>query len=275
MALKAYQPTSPGRRGGSVDDYKDITRSKPEKRLTKGLHKTGGRNNKGRLTVRHRGGGHKRLYRIIDFTRNIESTAIVQSIEYDPNRTCRIALVRYEDGRKRYILAADTLSVGDKVMRSETAPARPGNARPLGKMPLGTIVHGVELSPGKGAKLVRAAGVGAQVMAHEGKYTLLRMPSREMRSVLSECAAAIGALSNPEHKNLKLGKAGRSRHRGRRPSVRGSAMSPNAHPHGGGEGHAPIGLKGPKTPWGKPALGYVTRRNKASNKYILRKRKER
>lgn len=273
MGIKLYNPTSPGRRNASADDFKDITYSSPEKSLTRGIRKKGGRNNTGKMTVRHRGGGHKRRYRTVDFKRDIKGTAIVLSIEYDPNRSSRIALVRYENGRKSYILAPVNLAPGDTVQSSPDAPVRSGNTRPLSSMPLGTTIHNIEMTPGAGGQLVKSAGTEAQIMAHEGNYTLIRLPSGEMRQINSACKATIGTVSNPHKKNIKLGKAGRSRHLGRRPSVRGTAMAPNAHPHGGGEGKSPIGLKGPKTPWGKPARGYRTRRNKLTDKYILRRRK--
>ncbi|MBT3554378.1 MAG: 50S ribosomal protein L2 [Chloroflexi bacterium] len=275
MGLKEYKPTSPGRRDTVADDYKDITRSKPEKSLLGIIKKTGGRNNRGRITVRHRGGGHKRRYRIVDFKRDKSGTATVMSIEYDPNRTARIALVLFEDGIKRYIVAPNGVTVGDTVASGEDVPVTTGNSRPLGTLPTGTLVHNVEVTPGKGGQMVKSAGAVAQVMAHESGYTLIRLPSGEMRRLLSNCSATVGQVSNLDHKNEKLGKAGRNRHRGRRPSVRGSAMNPDAHPHGGGEGRAGIGMPGPKTPWGQPALGKRTRRNKKTNKFILRRRYDR
>jgi large subunit ribosomal protein L2 len=275
MGLKEYKPTSPGRRDTVADDYKDITRSKPEKSLLGIIKKTGGRNNRGRITVRHRGGGHKRRYRIVDFKRDKSGTATVMSIEYDPNRTARIALVLFEDGIKRYIVAPNGVTVGDTVASGEDVPVTTGNSRPLGTLPTGTLVHNVEVTPGKGGQMVKSAGAVAQVMAHESGYTLIRFPSGEMRRLLSNCSATVGQVSNLDHKNEKLGKAGRNRHRGRRPSVRGSAMNPDAHPHGGGEGRAGIGMPGPKTPWGQPALGKRTRRNKKTNKFILRRRYDR
>ena len=275
MGLKEYKPTSPGRRDTVADDYKDITRSKPEKSLLGIIKKTGGRNNRGRITVRHRGGGHKRRYRIVDFKRDKAGTATVMSIEYDPNRTARIALVLFEDGIKRYIVAPNGVTVGDTVASGEDVPVTTGNSRPLGTLPTGTLVHNVEVTPGKGGQMVKSAGAVAQVMAHESGYTLIRLPSGEMRRLLSNCSATVGQVSNLDHKNEKLGKAGRNRHRGRRPSVRGSAMNPDAHPHGGGEGRAGIGMPGPKTPWGQPALGKRTRRNKKTNKFILRRRYDR
>ena len=275
MGLKEYKPTSPGRRDTVADDYKDITKSKPEKSLLGIIKKTGGRNNRGRITVRHRGGGHKRRYRIVDFKRDKAGTATVMSIEYDPNRTARIALVLFEDGIKRYIVAPNGVTVGDTVASGEDVPVTTGNSRPLGTLPTGTLIHNVEVTPGKGGQMVKSAGAVAQVMAHESGYTLIRLPSGEMRRLLSNCLATVGQVSNLDHKNEKLGKAGRNRHRGRRPSVRGSAMNPDAHPHGGGEGRSGIGMPGPKTPWGQPALGKRTRRNKKTNKFILRRRYDR
>ena len=275
MGLKEYKPTSPGRRDTVADDYKDITRSKPEKSLLGIIKKTGGRNNRGRITVRHRGGGHKRRYRIVDFKRDKTGTAKVMSIEYDPNRTARIALVLFEDGIKRYIVAPNGVTVGDTVASGEDVPVTTGNSRPLGTLPTGTLIHNVEVTPGKGGQMVKSAGAVAQVMAHESGYTLIRLPSGEMRRLRSNCLATVGQVSNLDHKNEKLGKAGRNRHRGRRPSVRGSAMNPDAHPHGGGEGRSGIGMPGPKTPWGQPALGKRTRRNKKTNKFILRRRYDR
>jgi large subunit ribosomal protein L2 len=275
VGLREYKPTSPGRRDTIADDFKDITKSKPEKSLTFGLRKHGGRNNRGSISVRHRGGGHKRLYRLVDFVRDREGTAEVLSIEYDPNRTARIALVQYEDGTKRYIVASSGLKPGMVVENGDSAPVNSGNAKQVGLLPTGTYVYNIELEPGKGGKLVKSAGTTAQVMAHESGYTLVRLPSGEMRRLRSECTATVGQVSNLDHKNTKLGKAGRNRHRGKRPTVRGSAMSPNAHPHGGGEGRSPIGMVGPKTPWGKPALGKRTRNNKRTDKYILRRRYQR
>jgi large subunit ribosomal protein L2 len=275
MGLKEYKPTSPGRRDTVVDDYKDITTNKPEKSLLAPLNKKGGRNNRGRITVRHRGGGHKRRYRIVDFKRDKTGTATVMSIEYDPNRTARIALVRFEDGIKRYIVAPNGLVVGDKVESGDDVPVTNGNSRKLGTLPTGTQVHNIEVTPGKGGQMAKSAGAVAQVMAHESGYTLIRLPSGEMRRLLSECSATVGQVSNLDHKNEKLGKAGRNRHRGFRPTVRGSVMSPAAHPHGGGEGRSGIGMPGPKTKWGKPALGVRTRRNKRTNKFILRRRYDR
>ena len=275
MGLKEYKPTSPGRRDTVADDYKDITTNKPEKSLLGIIKKTGGRNNRGRVTVRHRGGGHKRRYRIIDFKRDKAGTATVMSIEYDPNRTARIALVLFEDGMKRYIVAPNGVKVGDIVESGDDVPVTTGNTRTLGSLPTGTQVHNIEVTPGKGGQMAKSAGAVAQVMAHESGYTLVRLPSGEMRRLLSTCTATVGQVSNLDHKNEKLGKAGRNRHRGRRPTVRGSVMSPAAHPHGGGEGRSGIGMPGPKTPWGKPALGVRTRRNKRTNKFILRRRYDR
>ena len=275
MGLKEYKPTSPGRRNTIADDFADITKKKPEKSLLAPLTKKGGRNNRGRVTVRHRGGGHKRRYRLVDFRRDKSGEALVLGIEYDPNRTARIALVRYEDGAKRYIVAPDGLTVDDKIVSGDSAPVTTGNAMKLGRLPTGALVHNIESIPGNGGQFAKSAGAVAQVMAHEGKYTLVRLPSGEMRRILSECMATVGQVSNLDHKNIKLGKAGRNRHRGKRPSVRGSAMSPNAHPHGGGEGRSPIGMPGPKTPWGRPALGHRTRNNKKTDKFILRRRYDR
>ena len=273
MGIKVYKPTSPGRRGMSGYTFEEITRSEPEKSLLRPMKKKAGRNNLGRLTVRHRGGGHKRRYRLIDFKRDKHGIpARVASIEYDPNRSARIALLVYADGEKRYILAPLGIQVGDTIMSGPDAEIRPGNALPLVNMPLGTLVHNVELQPGKGGQLVRSAGAYAQLMAKEGRYATLRLPSGEVRKVLLTCMATVGQVGNTEHQNVKLGKAGRKRWMGRRPEVRGSAMDPASHPHGGGEGRSPIGLPGPKTPWGKPALGYRTRRNKRTNQYIVRRR---
>ncbi len=274
MPIKQYKPTSPGRRNASSQSYTEITRKKPEKSLTESLKsKAGGRNNQGRITVRHRGGGSRRLYRVIDWKRNKPGVpAKVVSIEYDPNRTARIALLQYRDGEKRYILAPNGLAVGAVLSSGPDAEVRVGNSLPLANMPTGTQVHNIELTPGRGGQMVRSAGVSAQLMAKEGDYALLRLPSGEMRRVRIECVATIGQVSNVEHSLVKLGKAGRTRHRGRRPVVRGSVMNPRDHPHGGGEGRAPIGMPGPKTPWGKPTLGYRTRNNKRTDKLIVRRR---
>ncbi|MBX6772871.1 MAG: 50S ribosomal protein L2 [Chloroflexi bacterium] len=275
MPIKQYKPTSPGRRGMSGYTFEEITKTEPEKSLLEPLRKTGGRNNQGRITTRHRGGGAKRMYRIIDFKRDLRGIpATVLSIEYDPNRSARIALVQYETGEKRYILAPLGLAVGQTIMAGPDAELRPGCALPLGNIPPGTIVHNVELIPGRGGQLVRSAGAGAQIMARDGDYVLLRLPSGEERRIHVRCYATVGQVGNVEHENISLGKAGRKRHLGIRPTVRGSAMTPRDHPHGGGEGKAPIGLPGPKTPWGKPALGHRTRkRNKISNRFIVRRRK--
>ncbi len=273
MALRKLKPTSPGRRGTVIQTSDDITSSTPKKSLLKPVKKQAGRNNRGRVTVRHRGGGHKRRLRVIDFKRNKPDVpGEVTTIEYDPNRSSRIALIKYADGDWRYILAPVGLKVGDKIMAGETAEIRPGNALALRSIPNGTLVHNVELKVGRGAQIVRSAGASAQVMAKEGTYTLLKLPSGEMRQVLSECIATVGQVGSVDHKNIKLGKAGRNRHRGRRPTVRGVVMSPADHPHGGGEGRSPIGMPSPKTPWGKPTLGYRTRRNKSSNKFIVKRR---
>lgn len=273
MPIRQFKPTSPGRRGSSGYTFEEITRKRPERSLTEPLQKHSGRNDQGRITVRHRGGGPKRLYRIIDFKRNkTEVQGRVTAIEYDPNRSARIALVVYRDGEKRYILCPAGLKIGDPILAGPTAEIRAGNALPLRNIPTGTVVHNIELQVGRGGQIVRSAGVGAQLMAKEGDYSLVRLPSGEMRRVRSECMATIGQVGNAEHNIIKLGKAGRTRHRGRRPQVRGSVMNPRDHPHGGGEGKAPIGMPGPKTPWGKPALGYRTRNNKATDKYIVRRR---
>lgn len=274
MPIKVYKPTSPGRRDMSAQTFEEITRTQPEPGLTRGLRKRGGRNVRGKITIRHRGGGHKRLYRDIDFRRDkFDVPARVATIEYDPNRSARIALLFYADGEKRYIIAPLGLKVGDRIINGPGADIRPGNALPLRNIPLGTMVHNIELQPGRGGQLVRAAGTSAQLLAKDRpKYATLRLPSGEERYVLQECLATIGQVGNIEHGNVKLGKAGRKRHMGIRPTVRGSAMSPRDHPHGGGEGRSPIGMPGPKTPWGKPAQGKRTRRNKATDKYIFRRR---
>ena len=273
MPLKTRKPITPGQRGLVLQTTDDITTRKPKKSLLRPLKKTGGRNGQGRITVRHRGGGHKRRYRVIDFKRDkFGVPGEVTTIEYDPNRSSRIALIKYPDGDWRYIVAPNGLKVGDTVQSGPDAPIRTGNALPLNAIPAGTTVHNVELSVGKGAQIVRSAGSSAQVLASEDKYTLLRLPSGEMRNVLSTCMATIGQVSALDHKNTKMGKAGRKRHMGRRPEVRGVVMSPRDHPHGGGEGRSPIGMPGPKTPWGKPALGARTRRNKSTNKFIVRRR---
>ncbi|MDY6893722.1 MAG: 50S ribosomal protein L2 [Chloroflexota bacterium] len=274
MALKTYRPTSPSRRGMIGTDFSEISKKKPEKSLIVPLKKNSGRSNQGRITVRHRGGGAKRMYRIIDFKRNKHGIpGRVASIEYDPNRSANIALIHYVDGEKRYILAPNGLKVGNMVSSGEGAEIKPGNALPLKLIPQGTAVHNIEINLGKGGQMVRSAGVSAQVMAKEAGYTLVRLPSGELRRFDERCLATIGQVGNPNHANISLGKAGSKRHRGWRPTVRGSAMTPRDHPHGGGEGRSPIGHPGPKTPWGKPALGYRTRRNKRSDKLILRRRK--
>ena len=276
MPLKTRKPTTPGQRGLVLQSSDDITQRRPKKSLVRPLKKRGGRNSSGKITVRHRGGGHKRRLRVIDFKRNKPGVpGQVTSIEYDPNRSARIALIKYRDGDWRYVLAPQGLLVGHQVEAGEKAEIRLGNALPLRAIPTGTMVHNIELKIGKGGQIVRGAGTAAQVLAKEDKYTLLRLPSGEVRQVLSECMATVGQVSAVDHKNIKLGKAGRNRHRGWRPTVRGVVMSPADHPHGGGEGRSPIGMPGPKTPWGKPALGYRTRRNKATDKFIVRRRYER
>ena len=273
MALKTYRPTSPGRRGMSGSTFEEITKKKPEKSLLLPLKKRAGRNNQGRITVRHRGGGAKQKLRIIDFKRDKAGVpGRVAAIEYDPNRSARIALIYYVDGEKRYILAPMALNVGDIIKAGSDAEVKPGHALPLKLIPSGTLVHNIELQKGKGGQLVRSAGMVAQVIAKEGGYALIRLPSGEVRRIHSECSATIGQVGNVEHQGIKLGKAGRKRWLGWRPTVRGSAMTPRDHPHGGGEGRSPIGLPGPKTPWGKPALGYRTRRQKTSDKMIVKRR---
>lgn len=274
MAIKRYKPTTPGRRGMTVTDYSGLSKVAPEKSLLEPVKKHSGRNNTGRITVRHQGGGNRRKYRIIDFKREkLDMNATVLTLEYDPNRSAHIALVQYEDGEKRYILAPVGLKVGDVVVSSAAADIKPGNALPLANIPVGTVIHNVELYPGKGAQLCRAAGNMAQLMAKEGKYGLIRLPSGELRNVALECKATIGQVGNIDHENVNIGKAGRTRHMGIRPTVRGSVMNPCDHPHGGGEGRAPIGRPGPVTPWGKPALGYKTRnKHKASDKFIVKRR---
>ena len=274
MPIKHYKPTTPGRRGMTVMDYSGLSKVAPEKSLLAPLDEKAGRNSYGRITVRHRGGGNRRKYRIIDFKRNkFDIPATVMTLEYDPNRSAFIALVEYEDGEKRYIIAPVGLKVGDKVISSTEADIKPGNALPLTHIPTGTFIHNVELYPGKGAQLARSAGNQAQLMAKEGKMALLRLPSGELRYVPVGCMASIGQVSNPEHENVNYGKAGRKRHMGWRPTVRGSVMNPCDHPHGGGEGKSPIGRPGPVTPWGKPTLGYKTRKkHKASDKFIAKRR---
>jgi len=275
MGVKKLKPTTPGRRHMSVLTFEEITKKEPEKRLIEPLKKHAGRNNQGRITTRHRGGGNKRFYRIIDFRRNKHGIpAKVVAIEYDPNRTAFIALLQYKDGEKRYILAPLGLKVGDVVQSGPGSPIRVGNALPLREIPLGTQIHNIELYPGRGGQLVRAAGAAAQLVAKGDRYVQVRLPSGEVRMILAECMATIGQVGNVDHANVSIGKAGRRRHMGGRPAVRGSAMTPRDHPHGGGEGKAPIGLPHPKTPWGKPALGYRTRRNKKTDRFIVRRRYE-
>ena len=273
MAIKIYRPTSAGRRNTSVATFDEVTRSKPERSLLAPLRNKGGRNNRGVVTMRHQGGGHKRRYRIIDFRRDKWNVpGRVESIEYDPNRSARIALIVYRDGERRYIIAPAELRVGDSVMSGPNAEVRPGNALPIRSIPLGTVVHNIELYPGRGGQLVRSAGNSAQLLAKEGTMAQVRLPSGEVRYIDVNCLATIGTVSNSDHSNLSLGKAGRKRWLGIRPSVRGIAMDPSSHPHGGGEGRSPVGMKAPKTPWGKPALGKKTRRNKNTNKFIVRRR---
>jgi large subunit ribosomal protein L2 len=273
MAIKVYKPTSPGRRGMSVSTFEDVTETAPEKSLLRPLRRRGGRNNQGRITVRHRGGRHKRAYRVIDFKRDkFDVPARVASIEYDPNRSARIALLVYADGEKRYIIAPLGLRVGDTIVSGPAADIRPGNALPIANITVGSLIHNIELYPGKGGQLVRSAGTSAQLLAKEGTYAQVRLPSGEVRLIQQKCMATIGQVGNTDHGNIKLGKAGRKRHLGWRPAVRGSAMSPRDHPHGGGEGRAPIGMPGPKTPWGKPTLGAKTRRRKLTDKWIVRRR---
>ncbi|MTT32765.1 50S ribosomal protein L2 [Terrilactibacillus sp. BCM23-1] len=276
MPIKKYKPTSNGRRNMSSLDFAEITTNKPEKSLVTGLSKNAGRNNQGKLTVRHQGGGHKRKYRIIDFKRNKDGIpGRVATIEYDPNRTANIALINYADGEKRYILAPKGIKVGTPIMSGADADIKVGNALPLKNIPVGTIIHNIELKPGNGGQLVRSAGAEAQILGKEGKYVLVRLGSGEVRMILETCRATIGQVGNLEHELVSVGKAGRSRWLGKRPTVRGSVMNPNDHPHGGGEGRAPIGRKSPMSPWGKPTLGYKTRkRNKPSDKFIVRRRKK-
>ena len=273
MSVRNYKPNTPGQRKRSTLVNEEITKSTPEKSLVVSLKKNGGRNNQGRITVRHQGGGAKRQYRIIDFKRNkFDIPGTVASIEYDPNRTANIALINYNDGEKRYIIAPKKLSVGDVIVSGETADIKVGNALPIMNIPVGTMIHNIELRPGKGGELARSAGASAQILGREGNYVMVRLSSGEQRLILGTCYATIGEVGNEDQSLVRLGKAGRSRHLGIRPTVRGSVMNPNDHPHGGGEGRAPIGRKGPVTPWGKPALGYKTRKNKASDKFIVRRR---
>ena len=276
MAIKKYNPTSPARRNMTVSTFEEITKTETEKSLVEILKSKAGRNNYGKITVRHQGGGHKRQYRVIDFKRNkTDIPATVASIEYDPNRSANIALLNYADGEKRYIIAPNGLSVGDTVISSKNADIKVGNALPLGSIPIGTIIHNIELKAGKGAQLVRSAGNSAQLMAKEGDYAQVRLPSGEVRMIRVECKATIGQVGNLDHENIRLGSAGRKRHLGWRPTVRGSAMNPVDHPHGGGEGRSPIGRPSPLTPWGKPTLGYKTRnKKKLSNKFIVKRRNE-
>jgi large subunit ribosomal protein L2 len=276
MGIKKYRPTSPGRRFMSVSTFEEITTDTPEKSLLAPLYKHAGRNNQGKITVRHQGGGHKRQYRLIDFKRNKDGIpAKVATIEYDPNRSSRIALLNYADGEKRYILAVHGLKVGDVVVSGPDVDIRPGNTLPLANIPVGTVIHNVELQPGKGGQLVRAAGASAQLMAKEGKYAQVRLTSGEVRLVRLECRATVGQVGNLDHENVNIGKAGRSRWLGKRPTVRGVVMNPVDHPHGGGEGKAPVGRKSPMSPWGKPTLGKKTRKkNSPTDKYIVRRRKK-
>ena len=275
MAIKFYKPTTPGRRNMTTMDYSGLSKVAPERSLLEPIKKNAGRNSYGRITVRHRGGGNRRKYRVIDFKRErFGITATVQTLEYDPNRSAFIALVQYEDGEKRYIIAPQDLKVGDKIVSGPEADIKPGNALPIINIPVGTFLHNIELYPGKGAQLARSAGNTAQLMAKENGMALLRLPSGELRNVPATCMATVGVVSNPEHANVNYGKAGRKRHMGWRPTVRGSVMNPCDHPHGGGEGKSPIGRPGPVTPWGKPALGYKTRqKNKRTDKYIVKRRK--
>ncbi len=273
MAIKNYKPTSPARRNMSVTDYSVLSKVEPEKSLLAPLNKKSGRNSYGRITVRHRGGGNRNKYRIIDFKRRkFDVEATVKSLEYDPNRSAHIALIEYTDGEKSYIIAPVGLKIGYKVVSGPNADIKPGNALPLANIPVGTFVHNVELYPGKGAQLARSAGNMAQLMAKENGLALLRLPSGELRNVPENCMATIGQVSNIDHENVKIGKAGRKRNMGWRPTVRGSVMNPNDHPHGGGEGKSPVGRPGPVTPWGKPALGYKTRKNTRSDRLIVRRR---
>jgi len=275
MGIKSFKPVTPSLRNMTVLTNDELTKFEPEKKLTTSLKKNAGRNNSGKITVRHHGGGSRRKYRIIDFKRNKDDmTATVVGIEYDPNRSANIALIKYEDGTLSYILAPVGLKDGDKVVSGQKVDIKPGNAMPIESIPVGTMIHNIELNPGQGGKMVRAAGQEAQLMAKEGKYAHVRLPSGEMRLVLTRCRATIGTVGNTDHENVKIGKAGRTRHMGIRPTVRGSVMNPVDHPHGGGEGRAPVGHAGPMTPWGKPALGYKTRKkNKKSNRLIVKRRK--
>ena len=275
MAIKKYKPTTNGRRNMTGSDFAEITTSTPEKSLLQPLKKNAGRNNQGKITVRHQAGGHKRQYRLIDFKRNKDNVVgTVKTVEYDPNRSANIALIHYTDGVKAYILAPKGLKVGDRIESGENADIKIGNALPLNNSPVGTVVHNIELKPGKGGQLIRSAGTSAQVLGNEGKYTLVRLNSGEVRMILGTCRATVGTVGNEQHELINIGKAGRSRWMGKRPTVRGSVMNPNDHPHGGGEGKAPIGRPSPMSPWGKPTLGYKTRSKKAkSDKLIVRRRK--
>ena len=273
MAIKKFRPTTPGQRNKSTLVNEEITKSTPEKSLVVTLNKKAGRNNQGKITVRHQGGGVKRKYRIIDFKRNkFDVEGVVASIQYDPNRSANIALIKYLDGEIRYIIAPKWLKVGDKIVAGSNADIKTGNALPIMNIPVGTVIHNIELRPGKGGSLARSAGSSAQILGREGNYVMIRLSSGEQRRVLGTCMATIGVVGNEDSNLVKLGKAGRKRHMGIRPTVRGSVMNPNDHPHGGGEGRAPIGRKGPVTPWGKPALGYKTRNNKRTDKFIVRRR---
>jgi len=273
MPVKKYKPVTAGTRGMTGYTFDEITKSKPERSLLKPLRKSGGRNVQGRITVRHRGGGHRRSIRMVDFKREkINIPAKVAAIEYDPNRTARLALLHYADGEKRYIIAPVDIKVGDTLMSGANAEIRSGNALPISNIPVGTLIHNIEIAEGRGGQIVRSAGGAAQLLAKEGDFAQVRLPSGEVRLVRQTCYATIGQVGNLDHGNIKLGKAGRKRHLGIRPTVRGSAMSPRDHPHGGGEGRQPIGLPGPKSPWGKPTLGYKTRRNKKTDQYIVRRR---
>jgi large subunit ribosomal protein L2 len=273
MAVKKYKPVTPGQRGMTGYSFEEITKSEPERSLIVSLPKKGGRNSYGRVTVRHQGGGNKRFIRLVDFKREkYDIPAKVAAIEYDPNRTARLALLNYADGEKRYIIAPQGLKVGDTIVSGANAEIRPGNCLPISNIPVGTMVHNIEMKEGKGGQLVRSAGGSAQLLAKEGDFAQIRMPSGEVRLIRQKCYATIGQVGNLDHSNVKLGKAGRSRHKGIRPAVRGSAMTPRDHPHGGGEGRQPIGKPGPRSPWGKPTLGYKTRKNKQTDKYIVRRR---
>ncbi|GKI16188.1 50S ribosomal protein L2 [Oscillospiraceae bacterium] len=275
MAIKKYKPTTPGRRGMTVTDYSQLSKVEPERSLLEPMKKAAGRNNTGRITVRHHGGGNRTKYRVIDFKRNkFDVPATVKTLEYDPNRSAHIALIQYEDGEKRYILAAEGMKVGDVIMAGPNADIKPGNALPFANIPVGTIIHNVELYPGKGGQLVRSAGNQAQLMAKENGYALVRLPSGEMRNIPLNCIATVGQVGNVDHENVNLGKAGRKRHMGWRPAVRGSVMNPCDHPHGGGEGKSPVGRPGPVTPWGKPTMGYKTRKHhNRSDKFIVKRAK--